>query len=332
MNIFVGRNMVSYTGVALPGRAGRRTQGLAKRRARILTSVAVMMLVVGAAAAGSGVAHAAPQGHTTAGATLPTLRPDGRCLDIATVRDRLEQLEDAGFRTVRLNTAAACDLLSVVLPIAQRKGIGVDVGLAVRSEKLFDREKIALERAFRLHGFAGIGHVIVGREALERREVSAARLADSVREIKDMLQHDFGYNIPVGVTDTLGSWADPVNAEVLHAVDFIGLEVQPYRGGAAVEDALTYLRDRVAAARLATKPKPLVVETGWPSRGPERYAAAPGIADESAYYYAATTWLISQQLPFTWHTGWDDPTRGPIADAYSGLWHADGEAKFPLTR
>jgi hypothetical protein len=50
------------------------------------------------------------------------------------------------------------------------------------------------------------------------------------------------------------------------------------------------------------------------------------------YFNEAVPWLLQQEIPYVWFSGWDEPQRESVAEKNFGVFRSDGTAKFPLTR
>lgn len=153
--------------------------------------------------------------------------------------------------------------------IAARQGLDVTLGLWISDDKARNEREIA--RAIELaYTVRGIDRVVVGNEALLRAEVTDAELAAYIKRVRAALPA----RIPVGTADV---WSEIVKAkETIDASDFMGVHVLPYWEGVPVENALTWIRDRLDTVRKAHPGKPLFVgEVGWPSGGNNFHDAYP---------------------------------------------------------
>lgn len=153
--------------------------------------------------------------------------------------------------------------------IAISKGLDVTLGIWLSEDKSRNEREI-------LHGialakeFRGIKRIIVGNETLLRAEMTDAELAAYIKRVRAAVPA----NVKVGTADV---WSEMVKANAtVKASDFMGVHVLPYWEGVPVDNALTWIRDRLDTVRKSHPGKPLFVgEVGWPSGGENFHDAYP---------------------------------------------------------
>lgn len=153
--------------------------------------------------------------------------------------------------------------------IAISKGLDVTLGIWLSEDKSRNEREIlhavALAKEFR-----GIKRIIVGNETLLRAELTDAELAAYIKRVRAAVPA----TIKVGTADV---WSEMIKADAtVKASDFMGVHVLPYWEGVPVENALTWIRDRLDTVRKSHPGKPLFVgEVGWPSGGENFHDAYP---------------------------------------------------------
>ena len=166
--------------------------------------------------------------------------------------------------------------LEHVPEIAQRHGLKVLLGLWVSSHA--DRTQYQISTGVDLARKypAVIRALVVGNEALLRREVSPLTLAETIRDVKSRVP------VPVTYADVWEFWLR--HRELASAVDFVTIHILPYWEDDPI--AARNAADHVEAIRrrvVASFPGKEVVigEVGWPSAGRMREAALPSPANQA---------------------------------------------------
>lgn len=179
------------------------------------------------------------------------------------------------FGCVRTYSVAGAEALPI---LAQKHGLKVMLGAWVSSDAANTREEIEAAIAQANQHPDVVEAVIVGNEALLRREISGARLAQLIEEVKQRVAQ------PVTYADVWEFWRK--HPEVAPVVDFITIHLLPYWEDEpmAIDRAL----DHVEAIRTQFvkefAPKQILIgETGWPSEGRHRERAVPSRFVEASF-------------------------------------------------
>lgn len=168
--------------------------------------------------------------------------------------------------------------LEALPDIAHKHGITLMIGAWVSREAKATRKEIELlVKTANAHPDV-VTAVIVGNEALLRREISAKRLSALIEEVKGRVEQ------PVTYADVWEFWLR--HPEMAPAVDFITIHLLPYweDDPTGIDAALAQVeRVHEKFARLYA-PKPIFVgETGWPSEGRQREDALPSRVNEARF-------------------------------------------------
>ncbi len=166
--------------------------------------------------------------------------------------------------------------LEAVPGLAAKLGLKVLLGLWLKDDPVKNKEQIdsAVDLANRYP--QTVRALIVGNEVLLRGEMTATKLADTIRAVKARVK------VPVTYADVWEYWLR--NRDVAAAVDFITIHILPYwedfpvpaDQAAAHVDAI---RRQVADAFPGKDI--LIGEVGWPSAGRMREGALPSPANEA---------------------------------------------------
>lgn len=170
--------------------------------------------------------------------------------------------------------------------------------------------------------------VNVGNEALVEwndHMVPLDRVIEYVRRVKA------GIDQPVTVADNYDWWArhgQPLAA----AVDFIGVHTYPQWEGKALEEAMPYTIENLAAVRAALPDKPIVIlEAGWATLASE-FGERANEADQARHFNELREWARAHNTTVFWFEAFDEPWKGdpanPLgAEKHWGLFKVDRSPK-----
>ncbi len=158
--------------------------------------------------------------------------------------------------------------LDQVPKIAEQHGLKVLLGVWVSGNRLKTQWQIETGVALANRFPATVQSVIVGNEVLLRGEVTAASLADNIRQVKAQVRQ------PVTYADVWEFWIR--NSALSEAVDLITIHILPYWEDHPIAaehaaDHIASIRGVVAAAFPGREI--FIGEAGWPSAGRMREAA-----------------------------------------------------------
>jgi len=160
-----------------------------------------------------------------------------------------------------------------------------------------------------------VSAVIVGNEALLRKEVTGERLAGLINKVKSQVK------VPVTYADVWEFWLQ--HPQVAPAVDFLTIHLLPYweddpRG---IDDALAHVADvrRVFGTRFAPKDI-LIGETGWPSEGRQRETAVSSRANEARFIRGFVAMAEANGWQYNLIEAFDQPWKRASEGAVGGYW------------
>jgi exo-beta-1,3-glucanase (GH17 family) len=202
------------------------------------------------------------------------------------------------------------------LPVyAKRHGLTVMLGAWVGSDPISTRQEIEQLVAVANRYPDVVQAVIVGNEALLRKDISGARLAELITEVKGRVKQ------PVTYADVWEFWLK--HPQVAPVVDFVTIHLLPYWEDepSGIDDALAHVAEvREEYGRLFSPKDILIGETGWPSSGRQRETAVPSLVNQAKF--------IRGFVAMAEHNGWnynlieafDQPWKRANEGAVGGYW------------
>lgn len=223
--------------------------------------------------------------------------------------------------------------------IAAEFDLSVALGAWIGRNEARNEQEIArlTPTAFRRN----VVRVVVGNEALLRRDVTVDELISYIRRVKKTVWK------PVSTAEPWHVWLD--HPELVKEVDYLAVHILPYWEGVSVDKAVDYVFDRIGDLRKAYPGKPIVVtEVGWPSRGriiPRRSFA--GISEETLEEEAVPS-LVNQakfmrtflnrakdaEITYYVMEAFDQPWKANeegAAGGYWGIYDVMRAPKFPMS-
>ncbi|WP_054886411.1 hypothetical protein [Pseudomonas sp. NBRC 111130] len=245
------------------------------------------------------------------------LRPARMDADLALLAER--------FQCIRTYSMTG---LEAIPALARKHGLKVMLGAWVNANPVDTGKEVDALIAAANANPDVVSAVIVGNEALLRKEVTGEQLAALIAKVKSQVR------VPVTYADVWEFWLQ--HPQVAPAVDFLTIHLLPYweddpRG---IDDALAHVADvrQVFGNRFA--PKDIFIgETGWPSEGRQRETAVPSRANEARFIRG----FVSMAEANGWHYNlieafdqpWKRASEGAVG-GYWGLYDADRQDKGVL--
>lgn len=173
-----------------------------------------------------------------------------------------------------------------------------------------------------------IQSVIVGNEALLRKEVTAQQLVALIEQVKAQIEQ------PVTYADVWEFWLK--HPEVAPAVDFITIHLLPYweDNPAGIDSALHEVAQVRQTFGNAFAPKDILIgETGWPSEGRQRETALPSRVNQAIFIRGFVAMAEQNGWRYNLIEAFDQPwkriSEGAVG-GYWGLYDADRQDKSIL--
>lgn len=220
--------------------------------------------------------------------------------------------------------------LDQVVPLAEKHGLKVLLGIWISRDREFNAKQIAHAiKVAKAHPKA-IKAIIVGNEVLLRGEQQPEDLIRYLKEVKAAT------GMPVTYADVTDFWVK-APLELAQAVDFITIHILPYweNNPTSAGDGVDYLKSVLAEVGPMFPGKSLFIgETGFPSEGRERAEAIPSIVSQARYLRELAAYAQSVHLDYNLIEAFDQPWKRALegtAGGHWGIFTTDRQQKFPWT-
>lgn len=200
-------------------------------------------------------------------------------------------------------------------PAAQKFGMQVLLGAWVSRDIEATRREIEMLVTLANRYPETIRGVLVGNEALLRREIEPEQLAILMREVKQRVKQ------PVSYADV---WEFQLRHPQVAAVsDFVTVHILPYWEDepVAIDDAISHVRHirQQVAAQFPGKPL-LIGESGWPSVGRMREGALPSRVNEARFVRGFVAAARAEGWDYNLIEAFDQPWKRQLEGAVGGYW------------
>jgi len=233
-----------------------------------------------------------------------TLRPARMDADLALLATRFECI-----RTYSMTG------LEAIPGMARKHGLKVLLGAWVNASAQDTAKEIKALIAAANANPDVVTAVIVGNEALLRKEVTGPQLAKLIRQVKSQVKQ------PVTYADVWEYWHQ--YPDVASAVDFLTLHLLPYweDDPKGIDDALAHVEQIRESFGQTFAPKDILIgETGWPSEGRQRETALPSRVNEAKFIRG----FVAMAEKHGWHynliEAFDQPWKREAEGAVGGYW------------
>lgn len=199
--------------------------------------------------------------------------------------------------------------------LARQHGITLMIGAWVSREKKATRKEIELLVKTANANPDVVTAVIVGNEALLRREISAKRLSALIEEVKSRVEQ------PVTYADVWEFWLR--HPEMAPAVDFITIHLLPYweDDPTGIDGALAQVKRVHEEFEEKYAPKPIFIgETGWPSEGRQREDAVPSRVNEARFIRGVIDMAEQNGWQYNLIEAFDQPWKRISEGTVGGYW------------
>jgi exo-beta-1,3-glucanase (GH17 family) len=212
--------------------------------------------------------------------------------------------------------------------LARAAGLKVWLGIWLSSNPRDNAREMAAGIAEARKHPHTITRVIVGNEVLLRRDLPPEALIRDIDDVKRQVAQ------PVAYADVASFWFE--FPAVAKHVDIVMIHLLPYwqNHPVDVDHAITRIGRTVRQARQVFPGKAISIgETGWPSRGRWRGAAAPSRVNEAIFLRKFVSLADADHTDYNlieaFDQNWKYHDEG-IAGANWGIWNAARQPKFPL--
>ncbi|MDR3683520.1 MAG: hypothetical protein P4L11_07315 [Geothrix sp.] len=212
--------------------------------------------------------------------------------------------------------------------LAKQAGLKVWLGIWLSANKADNAKEMAAGIAEANAHPNTITRVVVGNEVLLRRDLSVDDLITDIDYVHARVKQ------PVAYADVTDFWKQ--FPQVAPHVDVVMIHFLPYWEDKPldVDAAINNIRATTDDFKQMFPGKVISIgETGWPSRGRWRGAAAPSRVNEAVFLRQFVTLADQEGVDYNLIEAFDQPWKYQdegVAGANWGIWNAQREAKFPL--
>ena len=206
--------------------------------------------------------------------------------------------------------------LEMIPELARKHGLKMWLGAWVSSDPVLTKKEIAKTIELARDNADIIETVVVGNEALLRREVSAGQLIGYIETVKKALP-----KMTITYADVWEFWNK--HPEVAPAVDRVTIHILPYWEDKpiAVETALLHVRDIRKLMMEKIPDKEIVIgETGWPSGGRMREGALPSAMSQAIFTRGFVKMAEEGGWKYNYIEAFDQPWKRLSEGAVGGYW------------
>ncbi|MCV9919461.1 beta (1-6) glucans synthase [Pseudomonas sp. BT-42-2] len=232
------------------------------------------------------------------------LRPARMDADLALLAER--------FQCIRTYSMTG---LEAIPALARKHGLKLMIGAWVNANVADTDKEVELLIASANANPDVVTAVIVGNEALLRKEVTGDRLAELIARVKSRV------TVPVTYADVWEFWLQ--HPQVAPAVDFLTIHLLPYweDDPSGIDQALAHVAEvrRVFGTRFAPKDV-MIGETGWPSEGRQRETAVPSRVNEALFIRGFVAMAERNGWSYNLIEAFDQPWKRASEGAVGGYW------------
>ncbi len=211
--------------------------------------------------------------------------------------------------------------------LAASHRLNVTLGAWIGPDRKANESELARLHEVLARGYRNVIRVIVGNEAILRRDVSVDELIGYLERIRRLT------HVPVSTAEPWHIWLK--HPELVEHVDFITLHLLPYWEGIPLEQAVDYALNRYNQVKAAYPGKPMIIgEIGWPSNGRRNRGAEPSLANQTRFLRRFLAIAESERHVYYVMEAFDQPwkikTEG-AAGTYWGVYDVNRRPKFVFT-
>ncbi|KAJ2726447.1 glycoside hydrolase 3 protein [Coemansia sp. Benny D115] len=254
----------------------------------------------------------------------------GECPTVDTVKSDLKVLSQYT-NQVRIYSVNDCNQGEPVLRAMENTDWKVQLGLWVSEvEDVYKKDRDELLRLASVFDFKKqVSAVIVGNEAIYRKEQTSAQVAAKVREVKAALTKIGLGSIPVTVSETWPYY----DKTLIDAVDYVNVHAFPFWEGTHIDQAQDKMFGHIYDIQnLAAGKKVVVGETGWPDGGANYGDAEPSLKNEQRYMKEFICRANIEKIDYIWFSAFDEAwkpvTNASDVETHWGVLKGDKSPKF----
>ncbi|MBU2537630.1 MAG: exo-beta-1,3-glucanase, partial [Proteobacteria bacterium] len=217
------------------------------------------------------------------------------------------------FSCIRTYSVAGLEALP---EYAEKYGMKVLLGAWVTSDPKITEQELQKVVALAKQHPESVRAVIVGNEALLRREVTGQQLAGYISQVKTALPE-----VPVTYADVWEFWLK--HPEVGEVTDFVMIHILPYWEDepVAISAAMAHVKKIREEIGEKIPGKEIVIgETGWPSEGRMREGALPSLENQARFIRGFVALAEQEHWQYNLIEAFDQPWKRIKEGAVGGYW------------
>ena len=217
------------------------------------------------------------------------------------------------FSCIRTYSVAGLEALP---EYAEKYGMQVLLGAWIGADPKLNQQEIDRLIALARQHPAVVRAVVVGNEALLRREIPGEQLAGYIRQVKDALP-----GVKVTYADVWEFWLK--HPEVAQATDFVMIHILPYweDNPVGIDQAMAHIKKIREEIGAKIPGKEIVIgETGWPSQGRMREGALPSPENQARFIRGFIALAEQEHWQYNLIEAFDQPWKRIKEGAVGGYW------------
>jgi exo-beta-1,3-glucanase (GH17 family) len=217
------------------------------------------------------------------------------------------------FSCIRTYSVAGLEALP---EYAEKYGMQVLLGAWIGADPKLNEQELAKVVALAKRHPASVRAVVVGNEALLRREITGAQLAGYIQQVKAALP-----GVPVTYADVWEFWLK--HPEVAPACDFVTIHILPYweDNPVSIDRAIPHIKKIREEIGLKIPGKEIIIgETGWPSQGRMREASLPSLENQARFIRGFIALAEQEHWQYNLIEAFDQPWKRIKEGAVGGYW------------
>lgn len=217
-----------------------------------------------------------------------------------------------------------CGQAEYVLRAIQDLGLEMTVTLGVWVSSRLDmslRQLSDMRTIVRQFPHKMLDSILVGNEVLFRNELSLSELTAYVEYVRNYLESQGIYDVPVGTSD-IGS---KLSLDLLDKIQVFGANIHPFFGGVKVEESTKWTYDFLANQIAVEVPYSsnvsyIISEVGWPTAGGSIQGAKPGVEELQTFLDSWICQNIDSGIGWYWFEAFDQPWKKLFEEEWESNW------------
>ena len=217
---------------------------------------------------------------------------------------------------LKIRTYGNENSLALIPQACARAGVACYAGAWIDSDKTSNEQQLAGLVAIATNHYPTTQGFIVGNEYLLRNEQTAfATAKTNLLQYVQRIKASTGGN--VGVADGWNIWNNDFTRDLVNELDFVLVHIHPFWESQystphlTIDTALAHVTNKYNLIVSKYPGKRIIIgETGWPSRGPQKYGAVASEGNQARFVREFTEWARQNKVEYFLFEGFDEPWKG----------------------